>query len=257
MRRSYHDRLAVKAVWRLGWEHATTKPPAALHVAKRRAEPAPANPELQAGAKRSPAKVVAQRGSGLTLRRSSVGSRAVVHDVILINGPPGVGKSTVSELVARAVSGTVCIHGDALRAFAPLDARKYLGGGSTYRAAAALTLEYLAMGAPRVVFDYCFLAPRHVAYFVDRLGKGGDNVRLFTLWAPLGVVQQRERGRVFREALGAKVEECWSEIASNRAGLGEFVDNGDVDPNVTAQRILNLIDRARRRVEEAAEAIEQ
>jgi hypothetical protein len=97
------------------------------------------------------------------------------------------------------------------------------------------------MGATRVVFEYCFLAPRHVAYFTDRLDEHVDDVSLFTLWAPLGVIQQRERGRIFREALAVKVEECWSEIAANRAALGEFVDNANLDPEQTARRVLTLL----------------
>jgi hypothetical protein len=82
--------------------------------------------------------------------------------IIVINGPPGVGKTTVSKALAKLVSGTVCIHGDHLRAFAPEDAQTHLGGGSTYRAAATLACAYLGMGASRVIFDYCFLRPRQL-----------------------------------------------------------------------------------------------
>jgi len=165
-----------------------------------------------------------------------------VGDVVVLNGPPGVGKTSTAKLVALAAPGTVCVHGDDLRSFAPKDASAHLGGGSTYRAAAALTLEYLTMGATRVVFDYCFLNRAHVDYFVGRLGAGGDKVTLFTLWALLDVVQRRERERVGREALGQAVEECWTEIAANRSELGEFVDNGNLDARETAQRMLSLID---------------
>ena len=39
-------------------------------------------------------------------------------EVVIVNGPPGVGKTTVSRILADIVPGTVCIHGDDLRAFA-------------------------------------------------------------------------------------------------------------------------------------------
>jgi chloramphenicol 3-O-phosphotransferase len=143
--------------------------------------------------------------------------------IIVINGPPGVGKTSVSKALTGLLPGTVCIHGDHLRAFAPEDARAHLGGGSTYKAAASLALTYLGMGAPRVIFDYCFLRPRHVGYFTDGLGPDAA-VHIFTLWATLKTVQARELGRVGRTPLGAAVEECHREIEEHLAELGTIVD---------------------------------
>jgi predicted kinase len=77
--------------------------------------------------------------------------------IVVLSGPPGVGKTTVAGVLKSLVAGSVCIHGDQVRAFAPDDAKAHLGGGSTYRAAGVLAAAYLEMGAPRVIFDYCFL----------------------------------------------------------------------------------------------------
>jgi hypothetical protein len=176
-----------------------------------------------------------------------------VKELIIINGPPGVGKTTTSMGLFQAMPGSVCIHGDQLRSFAPVDAHHQLGGGSTYRAAAALSLEYLGMGAPRVIFDYVFCRPSHLAHFVDRLG-GLTATRLFmfTLWAPLDLVQRRELGRSGRALLGLRVDDCWDEIAANRLVLGEFVDTStSADTEVTA-RVLEFLKQGVGRLELSA-----
>ncbi|MBV1858196.1 MAG: ATP-binding protein [Nannocystaceae bacterium] len=143
--------------------------------------------------------------------------------IVILNGPPGVGKSTVSRALARRLPGTVCIHGDDLRAFAPENPREHLGGGSTHRAAAVLACAYLEMGAPRVLFDYCFLRPAHVAYFK---GKVAAEVKLemFTLWASLETVRVRDRARTGRSRLGVAVEECYVEIQRHLPAFGEVLD---------------------------------
>jgi hypothetical protein len=52
----------------------------------------------------------------------------------------------------------------------------------TYRAAAALSAAYLAMGAPRVVFDYVFSRPSHLRHFLDALDVSAKTpVLMFTL----------------------------------------------------------------------------
>jgi predicted kinase len=160
-----------------------------------------------------------------------------MSEVVIINGPPGVGKTTVCDVLVDLLPGTVCIRGDHLRAFAPTNARDHLGGGSTYRAAAALAQAYLAMGAARIVFDYVFLRPSHVAYFREGFSPPKVPHYMFTLWAPLDVVQARERQRVARSPLGAAVEECWNEMALHKDVLGELIDNTTMTPAEVARRV--------------------
>jgi predicted kinase len=161
--------------------------------------------------------------------------------VIVLNGPAGVGKSTVSQHLRELLPGTVAIEGDALRSFVPGNARDYLGGGSTYRAAATLTNAYLAMGAPRIVFDYVFSHRAHLDYFRTALGSAEVPVYLFTLWAPLEVVVAREGARSGRRPLGAAVKECHAEIEQNLAQLGHVVENPDGAVGRLAEQIHELV----------------
>jgi predicted kinase len=160
-------------------------------------------------------------------------------ELVIVNGPPGVGKSTVCGLLAALRPGTVWIRGDDLRAFAPADARVHLGPGSTHRAAGALAAAYLGMGAPRVLVDYCFLNRRHVARLVAAAGPAVP-VHVVTLWAPLAVLQERERARVGRAPLGAAVEECYREMEVALRGCVRVLTEG-VRPAEVAAALDRLV----------------
>lgn len=67
-------------------------------------------------------------------------------DIVIINGSPCAGKSSVATALQDLMSGVACISGDVLRQFSPVEARAVLGPGSTYRAGAKLADFYLKAG---------------------------------------------------------------------------------------------------------------
>lgn len=145
-----------------------------------------------------------------------------MSEVIIVNGPPAAGKTSVTAELRLLLPGTVAISGDDLRAFAPPDARAHLGGGATYRVAGTLCRAYLELGAPRVIFEYTCLRPAHFRCFAEALPPGLV-ARIFTLWPPLETLLERERGGA--RAAG-KAADCQREMAQNIAAMGEILDNG-------------------------------
>jgi len=162
-----------------------------------------------------------------------------MSEVIVLNGPPGVGKSTVLAELRRLVPGSVAIGGDELRAFAPADARAHLGGGATYRAGGVLAGAYLAMGGQLVIFDYVFLRAAHFRYFSEGLPEA-TVVKVFTLWAPLSTVMERDRERTERQRIGPGARECYLEMQHNLGIMGQIVDNTAGDPGRAAAHIHEL-----------------
>jgi len=168
--------------------------------------------------------------------------------VIIVNGPPRAGKTSVTAELRRLVPGSVAISGDALRAFAPTDARAYLAGGATYRAAGALTRAYLELGAERVIFDYLFLRPAHVRWFREAL-PSDIPLKIFTLWPPLETLLERERRAqsILVAQSGPRergrtptIADCHREMALNLGSLGHIVDTTALD----AARIARSIHEA-------------
>lgn len=149
--------------------------------------------------------------------------------VIIVNGPKGAGKSRVTAELRLLLPGTVAISGDALRGFAPADARAQLGGGATYRAAGALARAYLELGAVRVIFDYLFLRAAHFRYFSEALPSAIE-LKVFTLWPPLETLVERERlTQPVRAELSAPADGR-REMAQNLGSMGEILDSAVLSP---------------------------
>ena len=156
-----------------------------------------------------------------------------MSEVIIINGPPAAGKTSVAAELRQLLPGTVVISGDALRTFAPADARAHLGGGATYRVAGTLARAYLELGAARVIFDYLCLRPAHFRYFGEALPAGVEP-KIFTLWPSLEILLERARGA---PRSGPEAANCQREMAVNLAKMGEIVDNAALSPALAARLI--------------------
>ena len=141
--------------------------------------------------------------------------------VVLLNGPAGVGKTTIGWRLAATARNGICVHGDELKTFAVN--RDPQGSAMSYVRGAAMADAHLAGGYEMVVFEFLFACRAQVDWFHDAL-RADVPVHMLTLWAPLATVTEREAARPGRERLGPLVAECWHTMAARLAELGALID---------------------------------
>ncbi|MCJ8283343.1 MAG: AAA family ATPase [Rivularia sp. ALOHA_DT_140] len=158
--------------------------------------------------------------------------------IIIINGPPGVGKSTIAELLAQSSQNSVCIRGDDIKHWIVNRNSEDLTKGLTYINGGACCRNYLKAGYELIVFEYVFTKKFDVERFTENCGMK-ESYFLFTLIAPLPVIKQREFSRLHqnRKALGKAVDIAYDEIIKNKADLGTFINTEFLSPQQTCELI--------------------
>jgi adenylylsulfate kinase-like enzyme len=159
----------------------------------------------------------------------------------LLNGPPGVGKTTVARALAATVPNGACVHGDELRNFIVARQSKTVRGRTTYRAAARVAAVFIESGYDLVVVDYVFRDMNHLSEFAAELGLDVP-LFCFVLWAPLAVVEERERTRLRRRRLGKVVSETYATIQANIDSLGWLVQTQDRPVSDVVNEVLAAVE---------------
>jgi chloramphenicol 3-O-phosphotransferase len=171
--------------------------------------------------------------------------------IILLNGPPGVGKTSVGRALAATVENGACVHGDALRKFIVSRRAGKVQGRTTYRAAARVASVFVESGYELVVVDYVFREVDHLTEFQQELRRElRPDVPLFCflLWAPLDVIQLRERTRRRRKRLGKLVEQSYAKIHADFDRLGWVIHTGDASVDEVTAAVTQAVERGNGRV---------
>lgn len=153
--------------------------------------------------------------------------------VIFVSGPINAGKTTVSRLLARRLSGTAHVEGDALRHFAswmPLDESIPI----TLANLADVSRNFLRAGR-HVVLDYLLSQQNH-DQLVAALEPEATSLHSFVLAPPLHVAL-RERGRKLNDWERARIHELY-DMRIHEPGFGIQLDTGELTPDQTVEEIL-------------------
>jgi chloramphenicol 3-O-phosphotransferase len=163
--------------------------------------------------------------------------------VVILNGPPGVGKTTTGRVLAGRFADAACIHGDDLKNFI-VRRTPAVRGQLGYRNGASIATNFVEAGYQMVIFEYVFESSDGVAAFLDAY-RGTAPVHLFTLWAPLSTVVARERARTGRRPLGDQVSASYGAIERNLHDLGDVIDTTTSTPATVADAIAARCRRGR------------
>jgi energy-coupling factor transporter ATP-binding protein EcfA2 len=145
--------------------------------------------------------------------------------VVLLNGPSGVGKTTVGRLLAGRVRDGACVHGDDLSNFVVSRNDDDVQLGLGYVNAATVAANFVRGGYERVVVDYVFEHPRHVTQFVDAFDVDCD-LHVVTLWAT-----GDRRGD----------DASYARMEPSLGDLGDVVDTTGLTPEQVADAVEALL----------------
>lgn len=110
--------------------------------------------------------------SGNPAKRQAVSADVLV---ILLNGPLGVGKSTLGEVLGDSIDGSVTLDGDGLLALNPPPADEV---ASLHETVALLVGHHLAQGYRRFILNHYWSSPGKIAALKARLDRVAPKVEL-------------------------------------------------------------------------------
>lgn len=158
--------------------------------------------------------------------------------LIILNGPSGVGKTTVARLLSQKSESSVCIHGDVLREMiVSRDGSE--DGRLGYRNGALLVNNFKDASYDLIVFDYIFPSNEHLEFFIGLL-QDFSSAFIFTLWAAERVVQGRRRERD-RDDRRFSVADSYDELQSNLQDFKTVIETDDLSPEQIADDIWDRV----------------
>ena len=165
--------------------------------------------------------------------------------VILLNGPLGVGKSTLGKVLGESIEGSVTLDGDGLLALNPPPADEVK---SLHEAVALLVGHHFARGYRRFILNHYWSSPGEIADLKAQLDKIAAKVEMHCFRLTLGKQENLRRIMLRRGARAideADVEDRhfareYDHLGRAGDALGIPFDASD-PPQILASRLSNMI----------------
>ena len=164
--------------------------------------------------------------------------------IIVLNGPLGIGKSTLAEALAESIGGCVMLDGDHLVAANPpsSDPREHL-----HSTIALLVAHHRRFGYLHFVVNHIWTSPADLADLRRRLVEIDDDIRCFLLTLPANENLRRIERRACARALDEREfeqrrfrEESEALARSLGVDLGEPFDVSAPPPDLVATMLGRL-----------------
>lgn len=166
--------------------------------------------------------------------------------IILLNGPLGIGKSTLAEALSESIDQCVMLDGDNINALNPPPADEY---GYLHTTLALLVRHHRQFGYRHFVIDHLWTSAAELADLADRLREVDPDVeiRCFLLFVPLEENLRRVQIRQSARALDEREFESRTVFEErnilyrrDNTGIGELFDVS-AGPDELVEMLLNRL----------------
>ncbi|RAK52684.1 hypothetical protein DJ018_10830 [Phenylobacterium deserti] len=166
--------------------------------------------------------------------------------IVLLNGPLGVGKSTLGEVLGEAIEGSVTLDGDWLTACnpPPADETSYL-----HETIALLVKHHLANGYSCFVINHYWSTPAQIADLAERLHAFTSNLLFHCFRLTLPVEENLRRIGIRRASRAVDEAEFEDQHFREEAALFARADgvelgvpfDASAPPDVLCHRLLAML----------------
>lgn len=167
--------------------------------------------------------------------------------IYVITGVMASGKSTVGELLSKRLKRGVHLRGDIFRRMIT-SGRAEMTENATPEALEQLDMRYeLAAMTARKYFDHGFDVVVQDNYYCERLEYftalfEDYPIKVVVLCPNVETVKKREEGRLNKGYVGFDIHNLYQEFMDTTPRIGLWIDNSELTPEQTVERILSHSD---------------
>jgi adenylate kinase family enzyme len=160
--------------------------------------------------------------------------------IIIINGPPGIGKTTIANKLSKKLGKSIVIEVDRIKYFA-IDKRKAseaidIGDQQVFAMVGALKSS-----KENIIIDYVYETPKYFDAVVKQFRTIDRTVFAYRLRCTLSDNLKRDKRRTKEVRFGPKIKEIATRLDDRGDTVGYTVESTGLSVEKTAEKIFLLI----------------